>query len=185
MNENTIQCKSNSIAINPIYQSINLSIYQSIVMPFSSRDAFLNRTKDQTKGNIAKVALFATIAFIASTCLGLSRISIRDFGRVKKRHMFDDGRVLKMDNAFINQVLDILEDERYKDTLTNDLVGDLKDVVLRNEMHFEDFAKARTLRMADKTCRNETSELVGACFAISVADDINKYAPGHGAWAKL
>ena len=146
-------------------------------MPFSSRDAFLNRTKDQTKGSIVKVALFATITFIAATCLGLSRIPIRDFGRAKKPHtsIFDDGHVLKMNNAYRNQVLDILEDERYEDTLTHDLVGDLKDVVLRNEMFFEHYAKARILRMADKTCRNETSEHVGACFAISVADDINEY----------
>ena len=146
-------------------------------MPFSSRNALLNRTKVQTKGSVVKVTLFATITFIAATCLGLSRIPIRDFGRAKKPRtsIHDEGHLLKMNNAYRNQVLDILEDERYEDTLTHDLVGDLKDVVLRNEMFFEHYAKARILRMADKTCRNETSEHVGACFAISVADDINEY----------
>ena len=154
-------------------------------MPFSSRDALLNRTKDQTKGSIVKVTLFAAITFISVTSLALSRIPIRDFGRAQKLRtsIRDKGRSKRMDQAFRKQVLDILDDDRYAATLTNDLVGDLKDAVLRNEMFPEHFAIAKMLRMADTACLHDPSVhyIGGACFADAIKNDLS----GNGASAKI
>ena len=156
-------------------------------MPFSSRDALLNRTKDQKKGSVVKVTFFAAITFIAVTSLALSRIPIRDFVRAQKLRtsIHDKGHGKRMDQAFRKQVIDILEEDRYAATLTNDLVGDLKDAVLRNEMFVEHYAIARILKVADDTCRNEPSEHVGACFAISVADDVKEFYSVKEASAKF
>ena len=156
-------------------------------MPFSSRDALLNRRKDQTKGSVVKVTFFAAITFIAVTSLALSRIPIRDFVRAQKLRtsIHDKGHGKRMDEAFRKQVIDILEEDRYAATLTNDLVGDLKDAVLRNEMLPEHFEIAKMLRMASDTCLDHTSihsiHDIGACFADAIKNDLS----GNGASAKI
>ena len=137
-------------------------------MPFSSRDTFLKKTRDQKKGSF-RVTLFAAITFIVATSLALSRIPIRDSGRAQNLRINIKGPAgVRMDQAFRTQLIIILNDDRYKPTLNNDLMFDLRHAVLKNEMLPEHFEIANRLKSANNACLQDPNPDIAACFSNAI-----------------
>lgn len=116
-----------------------------------------------------RVTLFAAITFIAATSLALSRIPSCDFGLAQKLRINIKGPArARMDQAFRNQLIDIFNDYRYKPTLNNDLMFDLRHAVLRNEMLREHFEIANRLKSARNACVKDPKPYLAACFSNAI-----------------